>query len=168
MIMMILEIKILIGILICIDLIFFVFIVMLMKKLNKNKKNASLDNEIKIFESLIRDSNDMAGRFSEQLKDKKNLIEKLNEKLDKRISALHISLNRSDILLSELYKREKVNACYDKKQGSRHHDILKLARNGKQIKEISQILSVPHGEVLLTLNMNPKNIKLPEEKTYET
>lgn len=165
---MILEVKILIGILIGIDIIFFIYIIMLTKKLKQNKNNASLDNEIDLFESLIRDSNDMAGKFSDQLKDKKKLIVKLNEKLDKRISSLRILLNRSDILLSESYKRKKADIPYDnKKQGSRYHDILKLAKDGKQIKEISRILSVPHGEVLLTLNMNREDAMMSEEKTMK-
>jgi hypothetical protein len=166
--MMILEVKILIGILIGIDIIFFIYIIMLTKKFKQNKNNASLDNEIDIFESLIRDSNDMAGKFSDQLIDKKKLIEKLNEKLDKRISSLRILLNRSDILLSESYKRKKTGIPRgNKKQGSRYHDILKLAKDGKQIKEISQILSVPRGEVLLTLNMNRGNVIMSDEKTMK-
>lgn len=154
--MLIFEVKYLIGILIAIDIVFFIFLIMLFRRFNHIRKNTLLDNEIKTFESLIRDSDETAGQFNEQLKDKKQLIEKLNKKLDKRISSLKVLLSRSDILLSESSTQNGSDDAIDKKQVSRRHDILNLAKDGKQIGEIAQKLSIPHGEVLLTLNMSRK------------
>jgi ketosteroid isomerase-like protein len=159
--MLIFEVNFLISILIGIDIVLFVFLILLFKRFNRIKQNALLDNEIRVFESLIKDSDITAGQFNEQLKDKVQVIKKLDRKLDKRIAGLKMLLNRSDMVLAE----HTTNAASHVKSGGRYNsrrlDILKLYKDGQSIEAIARELSIPQGEVMLTLNMYRKTNEQP-------
>jgi len=151
--MQIIETNHLISILIAIDIVFFVFLILFFKRLTHIRKNTLLLDEIETFEALIRDSGDTAGQFNRQLQKKVAFIKKLNQKLDKRINSLNLLLNRSNIVLSEYAKRTDGLVPNDTDKNARRKEILKLAQNGHQVEAIATKLSIPRGEVMLTLNM---------------
>lgn len=152
--MNILEIKYLIGALIGIDIVFFVFFIVLIKRLNSLKRNRIFEKETRIFESLIKDADKMSGQFVSQLKAKKQFINRLNEQLDSRIASLNVLLNRSSVLLSSCNNPEKSDTDLMESPASRRSEILVLAGDGYDIGEISKKLSLPKGEVMLVLNLN--------------
>ncbi len=150
--MLITDIKYLITALIGIDIIFFVFFIILIRRLSYLKrKDKVLEKEIKVFESLIKDADKMAGQFTEQLKAKYQFVKKMNDQLDKRIASLNILLNRSDIILSsvkELPENKRTGPA-----ASRQNEILALAQKGYDTEKIAGKLSIAKGEVMLVLNL---------------
>ena len=64
--MNIIEIKYLIVALIGIDIVFFLFFIVLIKRLNSLKRDRNFEKETRIFESLIKDADNMAGQFPER------------------------------------------------------------------------------------------------------
>ena len=164
--MQILEVNHLIGILIGIDIVFFIFLILLFKKLMRIKQNSLLENEIETFEALIRDSDKTAGQFNQQLKGKVQFIKKLTRKLDKRIGSLNVLLNRSNLILSDYAKTTETGPPDQLQAGSRRHEILKLAREGASVEAIARKLSIPRGEVMLTINIQGESGHMPV-KTHE-
>ena len=159
--MQIIETNHLIGILIAIDIVFFVFLIFFFKRLSHIKKNSLLLDEIETFEALIHDSGETAGQFNNQLQNKVAFIKKLNQKLDKRISSLNLLLNRSNLVLSENSQQSECKQPSDKDCKTRRGEILKLAKTGHQIEAIARKLAVPRDEVMLTLNMCRSDIIKP-------
>ncbi len=151
--MQIFQVTHLIVILIGIDILFFVVLVLLVRQLRHIKQNSLLNNEIELFESLIRDSGETAGQFNEQLEGKVQFIEKLNQKIDKRIGSLNLLLNRSNLVLSEYAKTGAKGQGDQPQVKSRRPEILKLAQGGNSVEAIARKLAIPRGEVRLTLNM---------------
>ncbi len=162
--MQIIETNHLISILIVIDMVFFVFLFFLLTRLSHIKKNALLMDEIETFEALIRDSGETAGQFNQQLKNKVAFIKTLNQKLDKRISSLNLLLNRSNIMLSDYAKPAQADRTQDKNAQTRRQEILTLAKNGFKIETIARKLSIPRGEVMLTLNMVRSDASQPGDQ----
>ncbi len=151
--MQILQVNHLIFILIGIDILFFGVLILLFKQLRQIKQNNLLTNEIELFESLIRDSDETAGQFNEQLKGKVQFIKKLNHKLDKRIGSLNLLLNRSNLALSAYTQTSTEGQDKQPQVKSRRRKILELAQDGNSAEAIATKLSIPRGEVRLTLNM---------------
>jgi DNA-binding NarL/FixJ family response regulator len=151
--MQIFQVNHLIVILIGIDIIFFAVLVLLFRQLRQIKQNSLLSNEIDIFESLIRDSDETAGQFNEQLKGKVRFIKKLNHKLDKRIGSLNLLLNRSNLVLSANAQTSAEGRDKQQQVKSRRRKILEMAKDGNSVEAIATKLSIPRGEVRLTLNM---------------
>ena len=151
--MQIFQVNHLIVILIGIDILFFVVLVLLFRQLRQIRQNSLLSKEIELFESLIRDSGETAGQFNVQLKGKVNFIKKLNQKLDKRINSLNLLLNRSNAVLSQYAETSVKDPLKQSLVESRRQKILKLAQGGDSVEAIATKLSIPRGEVQLTLNM---------------
>ncbi len=162
--MNILEIKYLIVTLIGIDIVFLLFFIVLIKRLNNLKRNQTFEKETQIFESLIKDADKMEGQFVDQLKAKSQLVNELNEQLDSRIASLNVLLNRSSVLLSSYDDPERSDKGLMESPSSRRSEILALAADGHDIAEISKKLSIPKGEVTLILNMNKTNNRLNNKK----
>ena len=162
--MNIIEIKYLIVALIGIDIVFFVFLIVFIKRLKNLKRNPILEKETQIFESLIKDADKMEGQFVSQLKAKSQFINELNEQLDSRIASLNVLLNRSSVLLSSYDDPEKSDKALMESSSSRRSEILALADDGCDITEISKKLSLPKGEVTLILNLNKTTNRLNNKK----
>ncbi len=162
--MNIIEIKYLIVALIGIDIVFFVFFIVLIKRLSTLKRNPVFEKEAQIFESLIKDVDKMEGHFVSQLKAKSQFINGLNEQLDSRIASLNVLLNRSSVLLSSYDDPENSDKALMESSSSRQSEILVLANDGYDIAEISKKLSLPKGEVMLVLNLNKTTNHLNNKK----
>jgi hypothetical protein len=162
--MNIIEIKYLIVALIGIDIVFFVFFIVLIKRLSSLRRNRIFGKETQMFESLIKDADKMAGQFVSQLKAKNQFINRLNEQLDSRIASLNILLNRSSVLLSSYNHPKKSDKALPGSPSSRRSEILALAGDGYDITEISKKLSLSKGEVMLVLNLNKTTHRLDNKK----
>ena len=76
--------------------------------------------------------------------------------MDKRIISLNVLLNRADALLTSrgegALESNENSAAIDYQQT----EIIKLAGEGQSAEKISQILSIPQGEVRLVLDLKNK------------
>ena len=151
--MLIFDIKYLISALIGIDVLFLILILILLKRLRYINQSVTLGKEINVFEALVKDADNTAGQFNKQLKEKHHIINKLNDRLDKRISSLKMLINRSDIVLSDHDAAMTAEETGRRKNHSRHAEIMQLDKKGYSIEEIAQKLSIQRGEVTLVLNM---------------
>ena len=150
------ELKFLIFAQIGIDIAIVIFFVFLNRKLRPLNSDKSLQKGAKLFESLLIDADKISDQLKEELKEKHKLIKGLNEKLDKRIMSLNVLLNRADALLSS-YDGESSDAKDNPASlKSREKEIISLAKEGRDLEKIAQILSVPKGEVKLVLDLNKK------------
>ena len=151
--MQIFELKYLVGALIGIDILFFAIIIRLLNRFRYIKNNASMGKEVETFETLIKDADKMAAQFNKELEEKYHFINKLNDKLDKRIDSLKLLINRSDIILSHSTAANSTGTIADNELVSHQKEILNLAKQGLSEEEIAQKLSIQRGEVTLVLNM---------------
>lgn len=151
--MMTADIKYLIVALIGIDFIFFVFFIMLIKRVGHMKRPGTLEREVQLFESLVKDAGELAEKFTRQIQAKQQLIGSLNEQLDQRVASLNLLLNRSDVLMSAGERPESANPQADGSLNARRAEILKLAGSGYKTEDIARRLSLPKGEVALILNL---------------
>ena len=159
-----LEIKYLIGALIGIEVVFFIFIIVLVKSFSKMKRKRILEKETQLFESVIKDADKMEKIFTEKIKEKYHFVNKLNEQLDRRIESLNILMNRSSIILSSQNNHEKTDKGLTESISSKKHEILQLAGDGCDVEEITHKLSLPKGEVMLVLNLSKSSHHLIKDK----
>ena len=151
------DLKFLILAQIGIDFAIVIFFVLLIRKLRPINNAKSLHKGTKMFESLLVDADKISGQLREELEEKHQLINDLNEKLDKRVMSLNVLLNRADALLSS-YDRGPADATKDNPIffKSQEKEILKLAKKGIDLEKIAQILTIPKGEVKLVLDLSKK------------
>lgn len=153
------ELKYLILLQIAIDLAIFAVFVFLIRRLRSFNKDSSLNEKLKLYESLLSDAATMSARFNEMLQEKKDIISKVNENLDKRIRSLHAMLNRTDALLFSHNRSNQVdfdqNALKDHKK-----EIIKLAQEGFDPDYIADSLFIPKEEVTLVLDLKKKISKV--------
>jgi len=150
------ELQFLILAQIAIDITIIIFFIFLIRTLRYPNKGKSFNKTAKIFESLLTDADNTAGRFKEQLEEKHHLIKTLNEQLDKRIISLNVLLNRADILLSSHGK--SAAECNDNavSLNGQQTEIIGLAKQGHGVEEIANMLSIPKGEVKLVLDLKKR------------
>ena len=158
------EIKYLIGALIGIDIVFFIFFIILIKRFGKINRKGILEKETQLFESVIKDADKMEKKLTEKLNEKYHFVNKLNEQLDKRIASLNILMNRTSIILSSQNNHEKTDKGLTESISSKKHEILQLAGDGCDVEEIAHKLSLPKGEVMLVLNLSKSIHHLIKDK----
>lgn len=151
--MEIIDIHTLVGVLIVIDFFLFAFILLLLKRSRQVNRNATLDEELKTFEALVREADNTAEQFKKQLQEKHKAVNELNARLDKRIHSLNILINRADAAVSRYAAPPVEDNSASPGGGYRQAEILKLAENGYSIEDIASRLSIQRGEVTLVLNM---------------
>ncbi|MCK5570973.1 MAG: hypothetical protein KAJ15_14725 [Spirochaetes bacterium] len=87
------------------------------------------------------------------MEEKKHMIKKLNQQLDKRIKSLNVMLNKADALL---FDNRRYGITDQGSFGSQKKEILKLAKQGGNIECIADTLSIPREEVMLVLDLKKK------------
>ena len=135
----------------------FIFLIMRFRSL---KINQSLIKGVQLFDSLLSDADRLSGDFEAQLEEKQKLIRHLNEQLDKRIFGLNILLNRADALMGSAEVSEARNPSPHGTRSGQENEIIKLAEEGHDPDKISQMLSLPKGEVKLVLDLKTKLAKI--------
>jgi cell shape-determining protein MreC len=147
------ELKFLILAQIGIDIAVIIVFIYLIRKLSFFKRNSSLNNGLKIYETLMTDADRISGQFKDQLEEKKHMIKKLNQQLDKRIKNLNVMLNKADALL---FDNRRYGITDHGSLDSQKKEIIKLAKQGGNIKYIADTLSIPREEVMLVLDLKKK------------
>jgi len=149
------DLTFLIFVQIGIDIAIIIVFIFLIKRLKTFTTDSSLDNGVKILETVLADADNTAARFKEQLAEKNLLINKLGKELDKKIMSINVLLNRADALLSNQIQTEDISEK-PALHNSQKREIIKLAQEGRDLESIAEILSIPKGEVMLVLNLKKK------------
>ena len=150
------ELKYLIVLQIAIDFAIFVVFILLIRRLRfLDKGSSSLNSKLKIYESFLKDADNISVKFKEMLKEKKDIIKKLDEQLEKRIKNINTLLNRADALL---FKHRQSNQDVHVQDSLTNHTkkIVELAKEGFDLDYISETLVIPKEEVMLVLDLKKK------------
>ena len=150
------ELKYLIVLQLAIDFAIFVVFILLIRRLRfLDKGSSSLNSKLKIYESFLKDADNISVKFKEMLKEKKDIIKKLDEQLEKRIKNLNTLLNRADALL---FKHRQSNQDVHVQDSLTNHTkkIVELAKEGFDLDYISETLVIPKEEVMLVLDLKKK------------
>jgi hypothetical protein len=116
---------------------------------------------IQMLEPLIRDADSTAKSFEKQLKEKKRLINHLNESLDGRIISLNLLLNRTDALFTSDF-RGPVSA--DRKHVfDQQEAILEQFNKGHDAATAARTLSIPKNEVEMVYDLKQKFLSLEQD-----
>jgi cell shape-determining protein MreC len=158
------ELKYLIVLQLAIDFAIFVVFIFLIRRLRfLDKGSSSLNSKLKIYESFLTDADKISVKFKEMLQEKKDIIKKLNEQLEKRIKNLNTLLNRADALI---FKHRQSNQDGHVQDSLTNHTkkIVELAKEGFDLDYISESLVIPKEEVMLVLDLKKKISQLdPKE-----
>jgi len=158
------ELKYLIVSQLSIDFAIFVVFIFLIKRLRfLDKGSSSLNSKLKIYESFLTDADNISVKFKEMLQEKKDIIKKLNEQLEKRINNLNTLLNRADALL---FKHRQGNQDDYIQDSLTNHTkkIIELAKEGFDLDYISESLVIPKEEVMLVLDLKKKISQLDSKE----
>ncbi|MBW1675903.1 MAG: hypothetical protein JRJ79_04710 [Deltaproteobacteria bacterium] len=143
----------LILLLFVLDIIIVAFFISFLRKLRYFNKGKSFNDIIRMFNAFLADTDNVAGRFKEQLDEKHRLIRSLNEQLDKRIMNLSLLLNRAEALQALNDQETEDNNGDGPSLSNKYSEIIALANKGRGHEEIAELLSIPKGEVKLVLNL---------------
>jgi len=159
------ELKYLIFSQLSIDFAIFVVFIFLIRRLRLlDKGSSSLNSKLKMYESFLTDADNTSVKFKGMLQEKKDIIKKLDEQLEKRIKSLNTLLNRTDALL---FKHRQNNQDGDVHQDSlKNHTkkIVELAKEGFDLDYIAESLAIPKEEVTLVLDLMKKISQLDSRK----
>ena len=150
------ELKYLIVLQLAIDFAIFVVFILLIRRLRfLDKGSSSLNSKLKIYESFLKDADNISVKFKEMLKEKKDIIKKLDEQLEKRIKNINTLLNRADALI---FKHRQSNQDVHVQDSLTNHTkkIVELAKEGFDLDYISETLVIPKEEVMLVLDLKKK------------
>jgi len=153
------DIDVLIILQIAIDIVLIVILLGLWGKNRRAKSAQPFNKDVVMFESVMKDADRIAEEFDSQLKEKSRLVKELVEQLDSKLSRINMMLNRAESILAQPAKEWKAPSEASSELFDRHRKIIDLSRNGRNVEEIADILSVPKGEVQLVLQMNREEIQ---------
>lgn len=157
------ALKYLILLQIAIDFAIFVVFIFLIIRLRSFNKDSSLNEKLKRYESLLTDAADMSVRFNEMLQEKKDIVTKVNEHLDKRIKSLHAMLNRTDALLFN-HRLSNQDDSVQNTLKNHNEEIIKLAQEGFDPDYIADNLFISKEEVMLVLDLKKKISKIDRKE----
>ena len=164
MIMNLFELKYLIVLQLAIDFAIFIVFIFLIRRLRfLDKGSSSLNSKLKIYESFLTDADNISVKFKEMLQEKKDIIKKLNEQLEKRIKNLNTLLNRADALLFK-HKQSHQDGYVQDSIKNHTTKIVELAKEGFDLDYISESLVIPKEEVMLVLDLKKKISQLDSKE----
>lgn len=162
--MNIFELKHLIFLQLSIDFAIFVVFIFLIRRLRfLDKGSSSLNSKLKMYESFLTDADNTSVKFKGMLQEKKDIIKKLDEQLEKRIKSLNTLLNRTDALL---FKHRQSNQDGYVQNSLKNHSkkIVELANEGFDLNYIAESLVIPKEEVMLVLDLKKKISQLDSKE----
>ena len=116
---------------------------------------------IQMLEPLVRDADSTAKSFEKQLKEKKRLINHLNESLDGRIISLNLLLNRTDALFASDFRG---SVSGDRKHVfDQQEAILEQFNKGHDAATAARALSIPKNEVEMVYDLKQKFLSLEQD-----
>jgi len=162
--MNIFELKHLIFLQLSIDFAIFVVFIFLIRRLRfLDKGSLSLNSNLKMYESFLTDADNTSVKFKGMLQEKKDIIKKLDEQLEKRIKSLNTLLNRTD---ARLFKHRQSNQDGYVQNSLKNHSkkIVELANEGFDLNCIAESLVIPKEEVMLVLDLKKKISQLDSKE----
>ena len=158
------ELKYLILLQLVIDFAIFVVIIFFIRRLRiLDKGSSSLNNKLKMYESFLMDADNTSVKFKEMLQEKKDIIKKLDEQLDKRIISFNTLLNRADGII---FKQRQSNTDSHVQASLKNNTekIVELSKAGFDLDYISESLVIPKEEVMLILDLKKKISQLDSKE----
>lgn len=158
------ELKHLILLQLSIDFAIFVVFIFLIRRLRfLDKGSSSLNSKLKMYESFLTDAENTSLKFKGMLQEKKDIIKKLNEQLEKKIKSLNTLLNRTDALL---FKHRQSNQDGYVQDSLKNHTkkIVELAKEGFDLDYIAESLVIPKEEVMLVIDLKKKMSQLDSKE----
>ena len=148
-----------------VDVMLLVLVVYFMRSLRagsfRDMTKESGTRIIQMLEPLIRDADSTAKSFEKQLKEKKRLINQLNESLDGRIISLNLLLNRTDARLTSDFKGSV--ATNRKHVFDQQKAILEQFNKGHDAATAARVLSIPKNEVEMVYDLKQKFLSLEQD-----
>lgn len=147
-----------IGIDLCL-IILFVVAIRQIRAFRDGFGESSMEDIQNTIRPVLEDAKELSKRFDVQLKEKQDIIRRLNISLDDRIIGLNLLLQRTETYMEE----KKVT------QGHRHsvqdvhqlqQDVIRLSEKGMSAKTIASNLGIARGEVDLVLDLKKKFEKM--------
>jgi hypothetical protein len=106
-------------------------------------------------ESVLTEAKDVASQFEVQLKEKQNIIRRLNERLDSRIIGLNLLLNRAEMYLNGKQAVPGQAGKYIDICGLQQ-EIITLAGKGLHPNVVADRLGISKTEVELVVELKKK------------
>lgn len=120
----------------------------------------SAEKIVALLEPLVKDAEEAARVFQQQILEKKQVIRQLNEALDSRIINLNLLLNRADTCLQG---GSDINRTYGNATMTEFQDsVLELYEQGYDAESIAQKLDVSIQEAELVVTLKRKLIALEQ------
>lgn len=122
-----------------------------------NRAEKAAEQVIGMLEPLLREADASASAFEEQIREKKELIRILNEKLDNRIISLNLLLNRAEASLTKSVSPGVEMAAGEKVKLHEIQDsIIQLHEKGVDADSIASRLAVTSSEVEMVIDLKNK------------
>jgi len=158
------ELKHLIFLQLSIDFAIFVLFIFLIRRLRLlDKGSSSLNNKLKMYESFLTDADNISVKFKGMLQEKKDIIKKLNEQLEKRTISLNTLLKRTDALLFK-HRQSNQDGYVQDSLKNQTKKIVELAKEGFDLDYIAESLVIPKEEVMLVLDLKKKISRLDSKE----
>ena len=159
------ELKYLIFLQLSIDFGIFVVFIFLIRRLRiLDKGSSSLNNKLKMYESFLTDADNISIKFKGLLQEKKDIIKRLDEQLEKRITGLNTLLNRTDALLFKHKQGGDQDGYVQVSLKNHTKKIIELAKEGYDLDYIAESLVIPKEEVVLVLDLKKKISQLDSKE----
>jgi len=142
---------------IAVDLILVVLILYLVRSmrsgLNRDMSREASERLLQMIEPVLLAAKSTSKSFETQLLEKSQLINQLNQRLDSKIIALNLLLNRADNRLTGISDTPAQSGTHVYDQQKLIDD---LHQKGADADAIAKQLSLPKGEVELVLDLKNK------------
>lgn len=154
-------VAVLIGIDVCLIVLFLVAIRQ-MREFRDEFRESSLEDVQKTIRPVLEDAKELAKRFESQLKEKQDIIRRLNFSLDDRMASLNLLLQRTESYMNpeKAAQGDKTRSYEDVDQ--LQQNVIGLSEKGMTPKKIAANLGIAKGEVDLVLELKQKFEKLKQ------
>jgi hypothetical protein len=151
-----------IGIDLCLIILFLVAIRQI-REFRDQFEVSSLEDVQKTIQPVLEDAKELAERFEVQLKEKQEIIRRLNFSLDDRIIGLNLLLKRAGSTKEEGPVFQADKAAHSHKEVERlQKDVIRLSEQGLSSKKIAANLGIARAEVDLVLDLKKRFAQLEQ------
>lgn len=105
---------------------------------------------------LLEEAHEVGRQFEAQLKEKQDIVRRLNEHLDSHIIGLNLLLNRAEACLAHGGDTSEQKTALHKDVYDLQPDIITLLEKGLSARKIADRLGIAEGEVTLVLDLKNK------------
>lgn len=149
---------------IVVDLVLVILILYLLRTiragLHRDISRSAAENITQMIEPFLVEARSTSASFEKQLMEKSKLINTLNSRLDNKIIALNLLLNRTDDRLEAALDKPVKSTVRKTHVVDQQNRITELYQEGADAETIAKELSLPKGEVELVLDLKSKLMAL--------